>query len=113
MAGNGLTRSHSEPPRMITWITDPTVLLAGIVLALFQFLAALPWLYAVDPKGFRDTASSGTAMAYVGGGLLAAGVALATFMGYKNDSQNLVWYGRYLYGAVLPLQLLIDPLLFL
>jgi hypothetical protein len=98
---------------MITWITDPTILLAGVVLALFQFLAALPWLYAVDPKGFRDTASSGSAMAYVGGGLLAAGIALATFMGYKNDSQYLVWYGRYVYGSILHLQLLIGVFLLL
>src|SRR5688572_20611694 len=98
---------------MITWINDPTILLAGVVLALLQFLAALPWLYAVDPKGFRQTASSGAAMAYVGGGLLAAGIAIATFMSYKNDSQNLVWYGRYIYGAILHLQLLIGLFLLL
>jgi hypothetical protein len=98
---------------MSVLLTDPTILLAGVVLALFQFLAALPWLYAIDPKGFRDTASSGSAMVYVGGGLLAAGVGIATFMAYKNDSQYLVWYGRYLYGAVLHLQLLIDLFLLL
>src|SRR5262245_46324913 len=93
---------------MFSSLSDPTVLLAGVFLALVQFLAALPWLYAVDPKGFRATASSGSAMAYVGGGLLAAGIAVAAFMGYKNDTQNLTWYGRYIYGAVLHLQLLID-----
>ncbi len=88
--------------------TDPTVLLAGVFLALIQFLAALPWLYAIDPKGFKETAASGPAMAYVGGGILAAGVAIAVYMGYKSDTQNLVWYGRYVYGALLHLQLLID-----
>jgi ABC-2 family transporter len=98
---------------MSVLLTDPTILLAGVVLALFQFLAALPWLYAIDPKGFRDTASSGSSMAYVGGGLLAVGVALATFMAYKNDAQYLVWYGRYVYGAILHLQLLIDLFLLL
>jgi len=98
---------------MSSLLSDPTVLLAGVFLALIQFLAALPWLYAVDPKGFRATAASGSAMAYVGAGLLAAGLGLAAFMGYKNDSQNLVWYGRYLYGAVLHLQLLVDVFLLL
>ena len=98
---------------MITWINDPTILLAGVVLALFQFLAALPWLYAIDPKGFRSTASSGASMAYVGVGLLAAGIAVATFMSYNNDSQKLVWYGRYIYGSILHLQLLIGLFLLL
>jgi ABC-2 family transporter protein len=98
---------------MFSSLIDPTVVLAGVLLALIQFLAALPWLYAIDTKGFRATASSGGAMAYVGLGLLAAGLAIATYMGYKNDSQNLVWYGRYLYGAVLHLQLLIDVFLLL
>src|SRR5215831_2628696 len=98
---------------MSTLLTDPTILLAGVVLALFQFLAALPWLYAVDPKGFRETASSGSSMLYVGLGLLAAGAGVATFLAYKNDTQNLLWYGRYLYGAILHLQLLIDLFLLL
>src|SRR6266850_7094066 len=94
-------------------LTDPTILLAGVVLALFQFLAALPWLYAIDPKGFRDTASSGSSMAYLGAGILAAGVGVASFMAYKNDSQYLAWYGRYVYGAILHLQLLVDLFLLL
>src|SRR4029453_9321341 len=112
-ADNGPTRTPTEPRRMSVLLTDPTILLAGVVLALFQFLAALPWLYAIDPKGFRDTASSGSSMAYVGGGLLAVGIALATFMAYKHDAQYLVWYGRYVYGAILHLQLLIDLFLLL
>src|SRR5262245_21568890 len=94
-------------------LSDPTVLLAGVFLALIQFLAALPWLYAIDPKGFKETAASGSAMAMVGGGLLAAGFGLTLFMGYKNDAQNLVWYGRYIYGGILHLQLIIDLFLLL
>jgi ABC-2 family transporter len=93
---------------MSVLLSDPTILLAGVVLALFQFLAALPWLYAIDPKGFRATASNGIAMMYVGGGILAGGIGIATFLAYKNDTQYLVWYGRYVYGAILHLQLLID-----
>jgi hypothetical protein len=102
---------------MFNWLSnllsDPTILLAGVVLALFQFLAALPWLYAIDPKGFRRTASSGLAMTYVGLGLLAAGLGFALFMSYKTDAQSLSWYGRYLYGGLLHLQLLIDVFLLL
>ncbi len=92
---------------MLSSLSDPSILLAGVLLALIQFLAALPWLYAIDSRGFRATASSGVAMIYVGGGLLVAGLGLAIFMSYKTDSQNLVWYGRYLYGSILQLQLII------
>ncbi len=98
---------------MFSSLSDPSVLLAGVFLALLQFLAALPWLYAVDPRGFKETVASGTAMAYVGGGLLAAGVGVAAFLGYKSDAQTLVWYGRYIYGAVLQLQLIVDLFLLL
>ncbi len=87
--------------------------LAGILLAIIQFVAALPWLYAIDPKGFKQTAASGLGMAYVGVGLLAAGAGMAAFMGYKSDPQNLAWFGRYVYGALLHLQLLIDLFLLL
>ena len=38
---------------MPTWLTDPTLLLAGVVLVTMQFLAALPWLWAIDPKVYR------------------------------------------------------------
>jgi hypothetical protein len=66
---------------MFTSLADPPVLLAGVFLALIQFLAALPWLYAIDPRGFKETAASPSAMLYVGLGLLAAGVGLAAFLG--------------------------------
>jgi ABC-type transport system involved in multi-copper enzyme maturation permease subunit len=93
---------------MTSWLSDPTLLLAGILLALVQFLAALPWLYAIDPKGFKQAAASGLSVAYVGGGVCLAGVGVAVFLGYKSESQNLIWYGRYVYGALLHLQLIID-----
>lgn len=95
-------------------LSEPSLILAGIVLVLIQFLAALPWLWAVDPKGFRETASSGSTMGYIGLGLLGAGLLVAFFLDYKkNDPQNLIVYSRYLYGAVLQLQIIIDLFLFL
>ncbi|WP_439620932.1 ABC transporter permease [Gemmata sp.] len=98
---------------MFSWVYDPPMLLAGLLLAIVQFVAALPWLYAIDPKGFKHTAASGLGMAYVGAGLLAAGAGIAAFMGYKSDPTNLAWFGRYVYGAALHLQLLVDLFLLL
>jgi hypothetical protein len=98
---------------MGNWLSDPSIILAGLFLALVQFLAALPWLYVVDPRGFRRALVTPSTMATVGLGLLAAGVALAVYMGYNADSRTLSWNGRYIYGGLLHLQLLIDLLLFL
>lgn len=96
-----------------TWMSDPTVLLAGVVLATIQFVAALPWLWAIDPKGFKTAASSPVSFGYVVLGLLVAGVGVAAFLGYKSDPATLTWYGRYIYGAVLHLQLIIAVFLLL
>jgi hypothetical protein len=94
-------------------LTDPTLLAAGVILAAVQFAAALPWLWAIDPKGFaRATRNPGT-LGYAAGGLLLAGLFVGVFISYQGDSTNLAWYGRYVYGAALHLQLLIDLFLFL
>jgi ABC-2 family transporter protein len=92
---------------------DFTLVLAGVVLATAQFVAALPWLYAIDPKGFRFASSSPAALGYVVVGLLLAGVGVGAFLSYKGDAGDLTWYGRYVYGAVLHLQLIIDLFLLL
>ncbi|HEY1192325.1 MAG TPA: ABC transporter permease [Gemmata sp.] len=96
-----------------TWINDPTVLLAGVVLATVQFVAALPWLWAIDPRGFKSAASSPVSFGYVVLGLIGAGVGVAAFLGYKGDPTTLTWYGRYIYGAILHLQLIIAVFLLL
>ncbi|HXD89217.1 MAG TPA: ABC transporter permease [Urbifossiella sp.] len=94
---------------MFDWITsDRMLFVAGLILAGVQFAAALPWLWAIDPKGFERTTRSGSAMAVVLGGLVLAGAVLASLMGYKGDSSRLQQIGQYGYGAVLNLQLLID-----
>src|SRR4051794_36521089 len=98
---------------MFAWLSNPAVLAAGIILAAAQFAAALPWLWAIDPKGFARSARSPVAVGYVVGGLVLAGLMIATFVGYKGDSANLEWNGRYIYGSVLHLQLLIDVFLLL
>lgn len=87
---------------------DFQLVLAGVVLAAAQFIAALPWLWAIDPKGFRQAIQAPITLVYVGGGLLLAGVGVAMFLNYKGEASTLVWYGRYIYGALLHLQLIID-----
>ncbi len=91
-----------------TWITDPTLILAGVVLAAAQFIAALPWLWAIDPRGFKKALQTPLTLLYVGGGLVVAGVAIAAYLAYRADPTNLTWEGRYIYGAILHLQLIID-----
>ncbi|MBX9623855.1 MAG: hypothetical protein K2X82_08565, partial [Gemmataceae bacterium] len=93
---------------MFSWLTDPMTLAAGVILAAVQFAAALPWLWAIDPKGFERATRSPSAILTVLGGLLAAGAGVAFFLSYRGDSASLEAYGRYGYGAALHLQLLID-----
>jgi|SRR5579883_46883 len=89
-------------------IPDLSLFLAGIVLAAAQFVAALPWLWAIDTKGFKDALATPLTLVYVGIGLLVAGFGVASYLSYKGEAANLVWDGRYIYGAVLHLQLIID-----
>ena len=98
---------------MFSFLDNPSLVAAGIVLAAIQFLAALPWLWAIDSQSFSKATKSAGSIATVLGALLAAGVGIAMFLGYKSDSANLGWYGRYVYGAILHLQLLIGLFLIL
>jgi hypothetical protein len=92
---------------MFSWLTDPNILLGGLILAAAQLVAALPWLRAIDPQGFDKTARDPKNLGYAVVPLLLVGLGFAAFIGYKGDSANLRLYGR-LYGAILHLQLLID-----
>lgn len=91
----------------LNWLTNPNLLLGGVILALLQVLAALPWLRSIDSRGFdrglRNPQSIGYALAV----FLALALGFAAFLGIKGDSSNLRLYGRG-YGAILHLQLLID-----
>jgi ABC-type transport system involved in multi-copper enzyme maturation permease subunit len=87
---------------------DQSLLLAGVVLTTAQFIAALPWLWAIDPKGFKRAVQTPLTLVYACGGLLGAGALVAWFLSYKGEATTLVVYGRYLYGSILQLQLIID-----
>jgi ABC-type transport system involved in multi-copper enzyme maturation permease subunit len=98
---------------MFVWLTNPSVLLAGIILAGVQLLAAVPWLWAIDPRGAARTARDPKGIASAVAVFLGAGVLVAMLLGYKGESGSLEWYGRYVYGSVLHLQLIIDVCLLL
>ncbi len=92
---------------MLSSLTDPNILLGGLILALVQLLAAIPWLRAIDPRGFeRSIRNPNTALTAVGT-VVGIGALIALFLGYKGDSSSFQMIGR-IYGGVLHLQLLID-----
>ena len=84
-----------------------SLILSGVTLATIQFLAALPWLIALDPVAARNSAKRTSFWGFVAGGIGLAGVALAMFIGYKSEATTLEFYGRF-YGAILHAQLAID-----
>ena len=93
---------------MFEWLTNPSLFFAGLILASMQLIAALPWLYAIDPKSFRGLGRNPTSWLYLLGVLIGAGVGGAIFLNYMRDSARLEQYGKFGYGAVLHLQLIID-----
>jgi ABC-type transport system involved in multi-copper enzyme maturation permease subunit len=86
---------------------EPSLAIVCTVLALIQFLAALPWLAAIDPPAFlrlaRRPGSWGIALA----GVVGAGVGFTLFLEANATAEVLPRYGR-LYGAALQLQLTAD-----
>jgi ABC-type transport system involved in multi-copper enzyme maturation permease subunit len=83
------------------------LVLAALVLALFQALAAVPWVWVFDGRPFRQWITDLRVPAYFGGGTIALAVALAFYMQSLGDVPTLEQYGRY-YGIILHIQLVID-----
>jgi ABC-type transport system involved in multi-copper enzyme maturation permease subunit len=92
---------------MFQWLTNTNLLVAGLLLAGIQLLAALPWLRSLDPKNFarglRSPASWGSAVLT----WVVASVVFASYLGYMSNSATLGRDGK-IYGSVLHVQLLID-----
>src|SRR5947209_4067615 len=80
-------------------------IVVGIGLCLVQFLAALPWLAALDV--FRQAAKRATTWLVVLGALVAAGVGLGLFFEVVQDPGRLLIWGR-VFGALLHVQLTLD-----
>lgn len=92
---------------MFSWLTNPNILLGGLILALLQVIAALPWLRAIDPRGFDKTLKNPAALGSALLPILLLCALAAWFLGYLGESSHIETYGKY-YGAILHLQLLID-----
>lgn len=91
----------------------PNLLTSSGVFVLLNLLAAIPWLYAIDPLGFRAGVRKAGVLGTVIGIALLATVSLAAFMYYKNDPGTLEYYGR-MFGSILQLQIAVDiPILIL
>ena len=92
---------------MFSSLLDTDVLIGGLFLSALQVLAAIPWLRAIDPRGFDAGARNIVSWSYAIGGFLIVALFVTIALGYKQDSENLQLYGR-IYGTVLHLQLLVD-----
>lgn len=94
---------------MLNSLTNTNALLGGLILAVVQIAAALPWLRALDPKWFARTIRD--PLFLVGTPVVLGGLA-AAFLGYKGNSAYMPLYGR-IYGAALHAQLVIDLFIYL
>src|SRR4051794_34193997 len=92
-------------------IPSLNLLLAALILAAFQAVAAIPWVSAFDERPFRRWITNSTVLGYVLGGTVGLAVALAFYMRSIGDVAELERYGRY-YAAVFHLQLIFDFIVF-
>ena len=68
---------------MFNWLSTPTILLAAVILVAVQFIAALPWLKVLSPKGFAATIKNPVMIGAWVLGLIGVSILVAMFMGYK------------------------------
>jgi ABC-type transport system involved in multi-copper enzyme maturation permease subunit len=85
---------------------------AGLILSAVQIVAALPWIWALDPRNFRKKLTDLTFLGYVAGAVIGLALILAWFMSERRITNVLQEYGRY-YGAFLHAQLALDFLVLL
>jgi hypothetical protein len=86
--------------------------LAGLVLVAVQLIAALPWIWTLDPRGFRKSITDPIMLGYAFGALVGGGLLVALLLSENRILPKLNEYGYY-YGAVLHAQLAIDLLVLL
>ncbi|CAN5616157.1 hypothetical protein BH11PLA2_BH11PLA2_41550 [soil metagenome] len=91
---------------MLNALTDSKLLFAGLILALLQGIAALPWLWALDSKGFRKAITDPMSMITALASLFGFAALIALFIGNFGESDSLRLYGRG-FASLLHLQLLI------
>jgi hypothetical protein len=84
--------------------------LTGTILVLIQAVAALPWLYVLDPEGFKATARRPEVIIGALISVLAVGSGVGWFLSYYSDPARLEANGWW-YGMVLHFQLAIDSVI--
>jgi ABC-type transport system involved in multi-copper enzyme maturation permease subunit len=84
--------------------------LSGTILVLIQAVAALPWLWALDPEGFKAAARRPEVIAGVVVAVLVGGLGAGWFLSAYNDPARLDAYGWW-YGMLLHFQLAIDSVI--
>ncbi|HLJ95516.1 MAG TPA: ABC transporter permease [Gemmataceae bacterium] len=82
-------------------------IVVGILLCLVQFLAALPWLAALDSRLFRQVAQRAASWLAALIAVVGLGAALGVFIDVVQDPGRLLIWGR-VFGAVLAVQLTLD-----
>lgn len=92
---------------MLTSLFNPAVLAAGFILAGLQVLAALPWLYALDPQSFRRRQSWLNSAGYLLAGWAALALFIALLISDSSDLRGIELLGKYYYGPLLHLQLIV------
>jgi ABC-2 family transporter protein len=85
----------------------PNLIIATLVLAVLQTLAAIPWVATFDGRPFRRWIGNPTILGYLAGGTVALAVGLALYIRTVADLTELERFGRY-YGALFHLQLIFD-----
>jgi ABC-2 family transporter protein len=83
------------------------LIVAGLILAIVQTLAAIPWVAAFDGRPFRRWITDPKVLLYLSGGTFALGVALGFYMNSLGEIAELEQKGRW-YAAVLHVQLVLD-----
>jgi ABC-type transport system involved in multi-copper enzyme maturation permease subunit len=85
----------------------PNLIVAGLILAVIQVVAAIPWIAAFDGRPFRRWITDPKVLAYLSGGTFALGAALGFYLKTLGDVAELEGKGLY-YGALLHVQLILD-----
>jgi ABC-type transport system involved in multi-copper enzyme maturation permease subunit len=87
----------------------PNLVLATLILAVIQVLAAIPWFWALDGRSFRKWISDPKTLVYLLGGIIGLSLLLAWYLRFRSSGEveNLKWYGR-MFGSLLHLQLILD-----
>ncbi len=86
------------------------VFLSGVILVLIQAAAALPWLYVLDPDGFKAAARRPDVIGGAIVAILMAGAGVGWFLSIYGDPVRLDNDGWW-YGMVLHFQLAIDSVI--